>query len=70
MGMILGNWYSHVIDPRQVDMDKIGYSWGSCPKAEKAALQSLNLPTYPTLTETQNSKIIKFLQKYANTEKN
>jgi len=39
-GILLGNWYHHVVDPVAV-----GYKTGSCPKAEEAAKRIINLPT-------------------------
>lgn len=44
-GILLGNWYHHVIDPDGVSLEKIGYVQGSCPKAEYAAARIINLPT-------------------------
>ncbi|MEK7543812.1 MAG: aminotransferase class I/II-fold pyridoxal phosphate-dependent enzyme [Patescibacteria group bacterium] len=44
-GVLLGNWYQHVIDPKGVDLSLIGYSQGSCPRAEDAAQRIINLPT-------------------------
>lgn len=43
--ILLGNWYHHTIDPEGVRLDMIGYTKGSCPKAEKAAQHCVNLPT-------------------------
>ncbi len=62
-GMILGNWYSNIVDPQQVDLHKAGYEIGSCPKAEKAAREALNLPTYPGVSDSQVKKIVSLLQK-------
>lgn len=39
-GILLGNWYHHVVDPVA-----IGYTTGSCPRAEEAAKHIINLPT-------------------------
>ncbi|MBI5620290.1 aminotransferase class I/II-fold pyridoxal phosphate-dependent enzyme [Candidatus Gottesmanbacteria bacterium] len=44
-GVLLGNWYHHVIDPIGVDLGKLGYASGSCPRAEDAAARTVNLPT-------------------------
>lgn len=44
-GILLGNWYHHVIDPGAVSFSAVGYRPGSCPKAEYAAAHILNLPT-------------------------
>ncbi|MBI5619931.1 aminotransferase class I/II-fold pyridoxal phosphate-dependent enzyme [Candidatus Gottesmanbacteria bacterium] len=43
--VLLGNWYTHVIDPNGVDYRMIGYQKGTCPKAEEAAGHIINLPT-------------------------
>lgn len=39
-GILLGNWYHHVVDPTPVS-----YIPGSCPNAEEAAKHIINLPT-------------------------
>lgn len=62
-GMLLGNWYSHIIDPKGVDFNKIGYTVGSCPRAEKIARQSINLPTYPTFSQLQTKEVISLIKK-------
>lgn len=59
----LGNWYKNTIDPKGVYFDKVNYTKGSCRKAEKAAELSVNLPTYPRLTDSQVRKIIAFIKK-------
>ncbi|MEK7141107.1 MAG: aminotransferase class I/II-fold pyridoxal phosphate-dependent enzyme [Patescibacteria group bacterium] len=48
-GILLGNWYNHVIDPAMVDMETLGYERGSCPNAETFALRIVNLPTLISL---------------------
>lgn len=44
-GIILGDWYSTVITPQDVDVARLGYKPGSCPRAEQMAKLSINLPT-------------------------
>jgi dTDP-4-amino-4,6-dideoxygalactose transaminase len=44
-GILLGNWYHHVIDPKGTDRVLAGYRMGSCPRAEHASLHVINLPT-------------------------
>ena len=61
--ILLGVWYSNVIDPKGVDYAKIGYTRGSLPISEKTAGLSLNLPTYPTLSDREVEKIISILEK-------
>jgi len=53
-GILLGNWYHHVIDPAGVDYGAIGYAMGSCPKAEQVSTTVLNLPTRITSQEADN----------------
>lgn len=65
-GILLGNWYKNTIDPKGVDFDKVAYKIGSCPKAEKAARLSINLPTYPRLARTDLNSIINMLKIYEN----
>ncbi len=55
-GILLGNWYHNVIDPKGVDLNAIGYDRGSCPRAEELATQSINLPT--RITEKEARRII------------
>lgn len=45
-GYILGDWYSHVIDPAKTDCTLMGYTPGSAPRAERASSMVLNLPTH------------------------
>lgn len=59
--IILGNWYRNVIDPMGVNFGKIGYKIGSCPMAEKVATLSVNLPTYPKLSQMDLDKIISLI---------
>ncbi len=57
-GILLGNWYHHVIDPKGVDLRVAGYTKGSCPNAEYAALHCINLPT--RVSSSQADKILEF----------
>jgi perosamine synthetase len=57
-GILLGNWYHCVIDPSGVDFIKVAYTPGSCPKAEQFASTSVNLPTYPTMTDVDITNVL------------
>ncbi|OGG26763.1 hypothetical protein A2960_01155 [Candidatus Gottesmanbacteria bacterium RIFCSPLOWO2_01_FULL_39_12b] len=63
--VVLGNWYHNVIDPEGVELEKIGYIPGRCPKAESYAKRSVNLPTYPRLNEDNINQVVKLINKYA-----
>ncbi len=58
-GILLGNWYHHIIDPTGVAYDKIGYTPGSCPRAEQAAKHILNLPT--RISEKEAKRVVEML---------
>ncbi len=57
-GIILGDWYDAVVAPSDTNLDAVGYLPGSCPTAEEASRQSVNLPTSPTLTLPQANRVL------------
>ncbi|MEK7129717.1 MAG: aminotransferase class I/II-fold pyridoxal phosphate-dependent enzyme [Patescibacteria group bacterium] len=59
-GILLGNWYSHVIDPAGVAYEAVGYRKGTCPNAERASGAIINLPT--RIGPKQVSRVLKCLQ--------
>lgn len=63
-GILLGTWYSHVIDPAGVDLKSVGYTKGSCPHAEEAARTIINLPTYPRMNTADVSLVTRILKDY------
>jgi len=63
-GMYLGDWYAHVIDPRDSNFSAVGYIRGSCPRAEEAARAIVNLPTYPLMTEEDAHAVVDVLRHY------
>ncbi|MBI2622159.1 aminotransferase class I/II-fold pyridoxal phosphate-dependent enzyme, partial [Candidatus Microgenomates bacterium] len=64
-GILLGDWYSHVVDPKGVDLTKIGYAFGSCPMAEQSATKIINLPTYPRMSVNDVRKVVRIVKDYA-----
>ena len=62
--IILGNWYSNVIDPKGVDMNRVGYKKGTCPNAEYHAPTIINLPSAPVLEEKEIMKVIETVKGY------
>lgn len=61
--IVAGNWYKQPITPSN-NLRLTHYQAGSCPRVEKACQQSLNLPTYPTLSSNQAKKIIDLVNKF------
>lgn len=62
--IFLGDWYTTAIAPVGVDYDAIKYNPSSCPNAEQAARETLNLPTDIHITEKDAQRIITFLLKW------
>ncbi|MDP2649923.1 MAG: DegT/DnrJ/EryC1/StrS family aminotransferase [bacterium] len=63
-GIYLGKWYSEIIDPKGVNFDKIYYTKGMCPNAEKIAEKIINLPTYPIMSNKEAERVVKVFKKY------
>ena len=64
--ILAGNWYHNVIDPEGVDYSAFAFKKGTLKMAEKAARQSLNLPTYYGLTDYDIKKIVDLISEYEN----
>lgn len=62
--IILGNWYDHPVYPVGADLAAVKYEMGSCPVAEEAAKQSVNLPTSPTLTREDLLRVVAMVKEY------
>lgn len=63
-GIILGDWYQNIVDPRGVDFTRVGYSKGSCPAAERIAKQVVNLPTYPRMSPREVQEVINVIKEF------
>lgn len=61
--ILLGDWYKNIIDPIGTDFEKMKYTPVSCPNAEKAARESVNLPTHINISKKDAIAIIEFLKK-------
>ncbi len=66
VGLYLGDWYREAIAPKQVDFRSVGYDPATCPSAETASRQSLNLPTSIGIAESDAGRIAKFINSYVN----
>lgn len=63
-GVILGNWYDQAVSPHQASLKASGFVNGSCPSAELAADQTLNLPNHFNITLADAAKVIKLIQQW------
>jgi dTDP-4-amino-4,6-dideoxygalactose transaminase len=57
-------WRKIPIVPLGNDIPKMGYVYGSCPRAERVAMEILNLPTQINISEKEAERIIGFLKEY------
>lgn len=57
-------WRKTPIVPPDTDIGKMGYTPGSCPKAEKIAKTILNLPTHINISRKNAERIVDFLKNY------
>jgi len=60
--ILIGDWYNKVIAPHDTKLDKMRYKIGSCPKAEKLAQETFNLPTHINISLKEAKKIVDFLE--------
>lgn len=63
-GILLGRWYSHIIDPEGVDLKKVEYITGSCPVAQNLAAHVVNLPTYPRMRRIDVERVVETIKDF------
>lgn len=61
--ILIGDWYTAPVAPHDTKLEKVGYISGICPKAEKMAKITLNLPTGINVSEKEAGIIVDFLKK-------
>jgi dTDP-4-amino-4,6-dideoxygalactose transaminase len=59
-----GNWYNAVVYPESVHLAKLGYKSGSCPKAERVARETINLPNYLGMIDSEVERTISFINDF------
>jgi dTDP-4-amino-4,6-dideoxygalactose transaminase len=62
--ILIGDWYTSPIAPKDTRLEKIGYKLGSCPNAEKLSETTFNLPTHINISIKDAQKIVDFLKNY------
>lgn len=60
--ILIGDWYTTPIAPHDTKLDKMRYVVGSCPKAEKLAKETFNLPTHINISEKEAGRIVEFIK--------
>lgn len=62
-GIYFGDWYDTVIAPKDVQLSDCQYKEGSCPVAESACLEILNLPTHPRMRKKDITRVLGIVKK-------
>ncbi len=60
--LLVGDWYTTSIAPHDTKLDKMQYILGSCPRAEKLAKITFNLPTHINISKKEAQTIVDFLK--------
>ena len=60
-GIELGAWFETPLHPKEANIELFGYHWGSCPEAEKAAREVVNLPLHQRVSKRTARKTVDFL---------
>jgi perosamine synthetase len=61
----LGDWFLSPVHPNLENWQAAGYQAGSCPQAERAAREMVNIPTHPALAQRDIEKIVAFVAAHA-----
>jgi len=59
-----GNWYNSPIYPKAANQEKLGYEAGTCPNAEKAASETINLPNYLGINFEEAGRVVDFINSW------
>lgn len=57
----LGSWFDSPLHPRETPLERYGYIKGTCPEAEQAAREVVNLPLHMRITPKHAETIVKWL---------
>ena len=60
-GIELGSWFESPLHPIETPLEVYDYKRGSCPQAEKAAQEVVNLPLHPRVGEKTIRRTVEFI---------
>ena len=60
-GVELGSWFESPLHPKETPLDAYGYRLGSCPAAERACREVVNLPVHPRAGARTVRRTVAFL---------
>ncbi|HOB73936.1 MAG TPA: DegT/DnrJ/EryC1/StrS family aminotransferase [Phycisphaerae bacterium] len=61
----LGSWFECPLHPIETPLEAYGYASGSCPVAEQAAREVVNLPTHMRVSEKTARRTVEYLARFA-----
>ena len=64
-GIEIGSWFESPLHPSKERLEAFHYTWGQCPQSERAARETINLPTHENIDEAYIQKVFDFLAKNA-----
>jgi dTDP-4-amino-4,6-dideoxygalactose transaminase len=64
-GIELGSWFETPLHGNEAPLSVFAYETGSCPNAERACEQVVNLPTHIGVDMDYAEKVLNFLRTYA-----
>jgi dTDP-4-amino-4,6-dideoxygalactose transaminase len=64
-GVEIGSWFEVPLHPAGTRMEDFAYQTGTCPEAERAAREVVNLPTHRKVTERIAERTLRFLKSVA-----
>ncbi len=62
--IFLGDWYTTVIAPKDINLSHFMYQTGSCPQAEAMTQKIINLPTNPNLSLADAQKVVNIIKQW------
>jgi perosamine synthetase len=63
-GIELGSWFESPLHPIETPLASYDYELGTCPEAEKAARETVNLPLHPRANEKTAVRTVKFITSF------
>lgn len=64
-GVEIGSWFESPLHPEGTDLEAFGYRPGQCPEAERAARETVNLPTHRKTPPSEAERLMDFVKKHA-----
>jgi perosamine synthetase len=63
-GVELGSWFECPLHPHETPLEAYGYKPGSCPQAELASSQTVNLPLHPRAGQSTARRSVDFITRF------